>query len=72
MEIGVRFRIDDQTSSLPEIYRKMHTEKKDSVLLTEVAHLFQMEQLETRVAFSEEPPMETTDWSIWIGFGFKY
>jgi hypothetical protein len=48
----------------------MHTEKKDSGLLTEVAHLFQMEQLETRVAFEEQ--METNDWSIWIGFSFKY
>jgi hypothetical protein len=49
----------------------MHTDRKDSVLLTEVAHLFQMEQLETRVAFEEQPP-ETTDWSIWIGIRFEY
>ena len=49
----------------------MHTEKKDSGLLTEVAHLFQMEQLETRVAFSEDP-VETDGWSIWIGIRFEY
>jgi hypothetical protein len=36
----------------------MHTEKKDSVLLTDVANLFQMEQLETRVAFDGDPAVD--------------
>jgi hypothetical protein len=43
----------------------MHTDKKDSVLLTDVANLFQMEQLETRVAFEEEGAAET-DGTFWI------
>jgi hypothetical protein len=49
----------------------MHTNKKDSVLLTDMANLFQMEQLEARVAFDEQPPAEL-DWSIWIGFHIAY
>jgi hypothetical protein len=50
----------------------MHTHKTEDVLLTDVANYFQMEQLETRVAFEGEVGDAETDWSIWIGFHFAY
>ena len=48
----------------------MQTNKKDSALLTDVANLFQMEQLETRVAFDEQPPADTD--YFWIIIHIAY
>jgi hypothetical protein len=50
----------------------MHTHKTDDVLLTDVANHFQMEQLETRVAFDTDPTAETDGGSIWIIIHIAY